>query len=155
LVIIFLSFFSLTRRNFYNYYLDKLSQLSYSSRMARGPQAQALRRDQIERLEKFRRTPHPGSLAGYSYPQLTAALGSPCTWQTVKRALEGRPIANLIHHKITEWIERYLPTLPPTEDGKVAATATDRPDEADTPELQTKSKKTTISFPGRDLKGEN
>jgi hypothetical protein len=155
-LVIYLSFFfSLAPRNFYNYSLDILFPLFHALRMARGPQVRRLEKDQIDRLEKFRRTPYPGKPAGYSYPQLAAALGNPCTWKTVKRALEGRPIANLIHHKITEWIERYLPTLPPTEDGKVAATATDRPDEADTPELQTKSKKTTIPFPGRDLKGEN
>jgi hypothetical protein len=123
--------------------------------MATGPQTRALRKDQIERLEKFRRIPHDGSPAGYSYPQLRLTLGSPCTWKTVKKALEGLPIAILIHARISEWIERYLPPLPLPQDWKALAAGMDRTDEADEPKTGIeKTPGTTIPFPGRDSKGE-
>ena len=98
--------------------------------MAKGPQTRALRKDQIQRLEKFRRTAHDGSPAGYSYPQLRLALGSPCAWETVKRALEGHPIAILIHARIAEWIERHLAKPPLKPDNKTKSTG-EKADEAE------------------------
>jgi hypothetical protein len=98
--------------------------------MPRGPQTRSLRKDQIERLEKFRRTSHEGSPAGYSYPQLRLALGSPCAWETVQRALKGLPIAILIHARISEWIERHLPKLPLKPDYKTLSTG-EKTDEAE------------------------
>jgi hypothetical protein len=89
--------------------------------MRRGPQTRILRKDQIERLEQFRRTAHDGSPAGYSYPQLRLAMGSPCAWETVQKALQGRPVAQLIHARLAEWIERFLPAGKMVIDGKAAA----------------------------------
>lgn len=98
--------------------------------MPRGPQTRTLRKDQIERLEQFRRTPHDGSPAGYSYPQLRIAMGSPCAWETVQKALQGRPVAQLIHGKISEWIERFLPAGKTVTDGKAAAAGEKSEEEA-------------------------
>lgn len=128
--------------------------------MPKGPETRILRKDQIDRLERFRRTPHDGSPAGYSYPQLRLALGSPCSWETVRKALQGRPIAYLIHARISEWIDRYLPPVTLPKEGKASALATDRPDEAVALETETEERPTTITFPGRarerkDDKGEN
>jgi hypothetical protein len=88
--------------------------------MARGKQTRTLRQDQIERLEKFRRTSHDGANAGYSYPQLAIAMGKPCGWETLQNALKGRPVWVLIHGKLAEWIERYVPAQP-LHDGKALA----------------------------------
>jgi hypothetical protein len=88
----------------------------------KGRQTRILRKDQIERLETFRRTAHDGSPAGYSYAQLRLAMGKPCGWETLQRALQGRPVWDLLYYRISEWIERYLPVSPkPEMDGKTAA----------------------------------
>ena len=89
--------------------------------MSRGRQTRKLRKDQIDRLERFRRTSHDGSPAGYSYPQLRLAMGSPCGWETLKKALQGAPVYDLVAYKLVEWIERYLPAGKTVRDGKTAA----------------------------------
>jgi hypothetical protein len=85
-----------------------------------GRRSKALRRDQIERLEKFRRLSHDGAPHGYSIPQLRTAMGAQFKWDTLKRALEGLPIWELHYGFIAQWIEGHLP-LVPLPDGKTAA----------------------------------
>jgi hypothetical protein len=90
--------------------------------VAKGRQTRALRKDQIERLETFRRQAHEGAPAGYSYAQLRLAMGKPCSWETLQKALQGLPVWDLRYFRINEWIERYLPASPkPEPEGKTAA----------------------------------
>ena len=89
--------------------------------MPRGRQTKTLRPDQIARLEKFRRTPHEGAPGGYSLPQLKLAMAGPFTWETLSKALQGRPVWDLTASWIGQWIERYLPAPPAEPDGKAAA----------------------------------
>lgn len=103
--------------------------------MARGKQVRTLSKDHIERLERFRRAPHDGASAGYSYPQLRLAMGKPCTWSTLQKALKGEPIYELICWRIREWIDRYVPAkeTAPVRDGKSAAAGRES-DESEFPE---------------------
>jgi len=92
--------------------------------MPRGKQVRTLRKDQIERLERFRRAPHDGAPSGYSYAQLRLAMGKPCTWSILQKALNGEPIWDLIYWRVSEWIDRYVPAKE-THDGKTAAAGRD------------------------------
>jgi hypothetical protein len=91
--------------------------------MARGKPTRALRPDQIARLEAFKKAAHQeeGAPHGYSYPQLRLAMAAGFRWETLKKALEGRPVWVLHHAYIVEWIERYLPASAAAPDGKAAA----------------------------------
>jgi hypothetical protein len=100
--------------------------------MTRGPRTRALTPEQIKRLEKFRRAQHDGASCGYSLPQLRSAMGMPFGFRTLGKALEGRPVLDLHHSRIVEWIERYLPALPPVIDWKAAA-AGERPELGEEP----------------------
>jgi hypothetical protein len=114
--------------------------------MARGRQTRTLRKDQIERLEAFRRTAHDGSPAGYSYPQLRLAMGKPCGWETLQKALRGAAVWDLVHHRLAEWIERYLPAAELPPDGKAAA-AGDLTGKRDEPNEETSGTTGTVRGP--------
>ncbi len=105
--------------------------------MARGRQTRTLRKDQIERLEMFRKAHHDGAPHGYSYPQLRLAMGMTFGWRTVQAALQGRPVWDLYHAPIAQWIERYLPAPPAPVDGKAAASGEREIDEPDEEEAGT------------------
>ena len=98
--------------------------------MQRGPQTRSLHPAQIKRLEKFRRASHEGAPHGYSLPLLRTAMGASFGWQTLKKALAGRPVLELHHSYITQWIERYLEEPPAVRSGKDAASG-----ERDDPEI--------------------
>jgi len=89
-----------------------------------------LRKDQIERLEKFRKACHDGAPHGYSYPQLRLAMGMTFGWRSVQAALQGRPVWDLYHAPIAQWIERYLPAPAAPIDGKAAASGERSSEEA-------------------------
>jgi hypothetical protein len=89
--------------------------------MARGRQTRTLRPDQIERLEKFRRSSHDGAPHGYSLAQLRLAMDASFGWQTLKKALAGLPVWDLHHSYIAQWIERFIPAASAPIDGKAAA----------------------------------
>jgi len=80
-----------------------------------------LTRDQIERLKEFRRASHEGAPHGYSLPLLRAAMGAKFGWRTLQTALLGRPVWELSHSFIVQWIERYLPAIPAVLDQKSRA----------------------------------
>lgn len=89
--------------------------------MPRGRWSRTLRPDQIKRLEKFRKAPHAGAPHGYSLPQLRLAMEAHFTWETLRRALLGRPIWDLSHAYIVQWLDRYIPEEDQPIDGKAAA----------------------------------
>lgn len=101
--------------------------------MPRGRQTRTLRKDQIERLEKFRKASHEGAPHGYSLPQLRLAMGASFGWRTLQTALQGRPVWDLSYSFIAQWIERYLPAAPAPQDGK-SASAGEKPEEGDAEE---------------------
>jgi hypothetical protein len=106
--------------------------------MSRGRQTRALRKDQIERLEKFRRSHHDGAHYGYSFPQLRLAMGMRFGWATLKKALSGLPVWDLHYTHIAEWIERYLPAAPAKLDGKQLASG-ETPEQQEPAEIDPKS----------------
>jgi hypothetical protein len=75
---------------------------------------------QIQWLEKFRRSPHEGAPHGYTLPLLRTAMGASFGWETLKKALAGRPVLELHHAYIAQWIARYLEP-PAVRSGKDAA----------------------------------
>jgi hypothetical protein len=83
--------------------------------MIRGRQTRTLRQDQIDKLEAFRRARHDGAPSGYSLPQLRSAMGLGCSWETLQKALQGRPVWDLHYFRIVQWIERFL-TTPATDE---------------------------------------
>jgi hypothetical protein len=89
--------------------------------MSRGRQTRKLTADQIRRLEEFRRASHDGAPHGYSLPLLRTAMGARFGWATLQKALQGRPVWELSHAYIVQWIERYLPAVPIVLDQKSLA----------------------------------
>jgi hypothetical protein len=90
--------------------------------MPRGPHTRALTDYQRNQLEKFRRASHEGAPHGYSVALLRTVMGARFSPETLQKALQGRPVLDLFHSYIVEWIERYLPAEPPpVRDGKSAA----------------------------------
>lgn len=89
--------------------------------MPRGRQTRTLRPDQIERLKRFRMASHDGAPHGYSLPQLRLAMDASFGWETLRNALLGRPIWDLSHAYIVQWLDRYIPAADPPIDGKTAA----------------------------------
>ena len=111
--------------------------------MAKGRQARTLRKDQIERLEEFRRASHEGALHGYSLPQLRSAMGAGFGWRTLQKALQGRPVWDLSYFYIAQWIERFLPAGKPVHDGKAAAAGdSPEPEEDSNAEAETGTTRT-------------
>lgn len=99
--------------------------------MPRGRESRKLSPDQIDRLTRFRVANR------YSLPQLRSAMSAPFGWETLKKALAGRPVWVLNHSYIVQWLDRFVPAraLP---DGKAAA-AGDRqdPEEPNAEETET------------------
>ena len=89
--------------------------------MPRGPRTRRLTPAQIQLLEKFRRASHEGAPHGYTLPLLRTAMGASFGWETLKKALAGRPVLELHHAYIAQWIQRYLKPETPVRDGKAAA----------------------------------
>lgn len=84
----------------------------------RGRRSRVLRPDQIKRLENYR------IARRLSIYALNAAMGGRenFTWEVLDRALKGKPVAELNHRFIVEWIERHVSPEPETKpDGKTAA----------------------------------
>lgn len=86
--------------------------------MPRGRQTRELTRDQIQRLEKFRRASHEGAPHGYSVALLRTAMGARFSPETLQKALQGLPVWILYHAYIVEWLDRYVPAPPAVLDGK-------------------------------------
>ncbi len=122
--------------------------------MARGRQTRTLRKDQIERLEKFRKARHDGAPHGYSYPQLRLAMGMTFGWRSVQAALQGRPVWDLYHAPIAQWIERYLPAPAAPVDGKSLAAGMERSSEEAAPSLSTPSLSQRRGLPHTDAASE-
>jgi hypothetical protein len=89
--------------------------------MPRGPRTRRLSTTQIHLLDRFRRASHEGAPHGYSLPLLRTAMGASFGWETLKKALAGRPVLELHYAYIAEWIERFLERPPAPRDGKAAA----------------------------------
>lgn len=86
--------------------------------MPSGRQSRPLTAGEIERLEDYR------FARSLSIPQLKLAMpGAPFKWRTLAAALEGKPIWDLSHRFITEWLEKYVPERknPAPADGKLAS----------------------------------
>jgi hypothetical protein len=92
--------------------------------MVRGRRSKILPKDYIERLERFRRAPHDGAPGGYGLPMLRSAMSAPFTWETLQRALDGLPVAELTHAWLVAWIDKHFPA-PPVRDGKMLAAGRD------------------------------
>lgn len=123
-----------------------------SGNMPRGRQSRALSKNQIERLERFRRAAHEGAAHGYSLPQLRMAIGASFGWRTLAKALQGRPVWDLHHSYIVQWIDRYLP--PPVRDGKAEAAGKDsEPLETADAEGETKEQNEKAAGAARTLRG--
>lgn len=75
--------------------------------MAPGPRTRVLSPDRIAWLDNFRRQ------HGYSMPRLNRALGSPFKWRTLQKAIDGKPILEVSHGYIVQWLERYAPPFAP------------------------------------------
>jgi hypothetical protein len=103
--------------------------------MPRGPRTRTLSPAQIQRLEKFRRASHEGAPHGYSLPLLRTAMGASFGWETLKKALAGRPVMELHYAYIAQWIERFLEAPAPVVDGKAAASG-EKPEENGTDESE-------------------
>lgn len=76
--------------------------------MAPGRQTRKLTAEQIDRLERFRKSPQEGAPAGYSLPALRSAMQAPFGYKTLGKALQGLPVWELHHSWLVVWIERYL-----------------------------------------------
>src|SRR5882762_1834640 len=103
--------------------------------MPRGRQTRTLRPDQIERIQRFRMATHDGAPHGYSLPQLRLAMDASFGWETLRNALLGRPVWDLSHAYIVQWLDRYIPAADPPIDGKAAAAGV-RVEEGDAQETE-------------------
>lgn len=83
--------------------------------MARGRQTRQLSPEQIDRLTRFRIAER------LSLPQLKLAMAAPFGWETLKNALQGRPVWDLSYLYIVDWLNKHLPGAPLPRDGKAAA----------------------------------
>jgi hypothetical protein len=88
--------------------------------MPRGRTSRVLSPEQIERLETFRHASHEGAPHGYSLPLLRSAMGAGFSWETLQKALQGRPVWIMHHAYIVQWIERFLPQVKDESDKETA-----------------------------------
>ena len=97
--------------------------------MNSGRPSKRLHAEQIERLKWFMRGKR------YSLAQLRLAMDAPFTWQTVQRAISGKPVWELNHAFIVDWLDRYVPVKPGprTVDYKSAAAHDDSAENDDPP----------------------
>lgn len=84
--------------------------------MARGRQTRILTKEQVQRLDLFRRARHEGAESGYSLPQLTKAMAAPFGYKTLGKALQGLPVWDLHHSYIVCWLDRFVPAGVPVQD---------------------------------------
>jgi len=73
--------------------------------MRQGRPSRTLTAEQIEQLEAYRRAERQ------TFAELNATMENPFTWQVLKRAIDGRPVWELNHGHIVNWIERNLVTI--------------------------------------------
>lgn len=90
-----------------------------------GAAARALPPNYRRRLREFR-AHHAARLevSSLSIPQLKLAMQAPFTWETLQRAIAGKPIRACNCQFIEEFLNRVAPPLPATSghiDGKSAA----------------------------------
>lgn len=67
----------------------------------RGPRTAALSQAEIKFLREYR---YQHGLSVYSLP---TAMGAPCKWKTMQKALDGKPITERFHHFIVTWIAEH------------------------------------------------
>lgn len=72
--------------------------------MAQGRPSQTLTPEEIERLENYRISNR------LTFTKLNLAMNNPFSWEVLKRAIGGRPVWELNHSHIVNWIERNLTT---------------------------------------------
>lgn len=70
--------------------------------MAQGRPSQTLTTEEIERLESFRIAER------LTFAKLNETMQNPFSWEVLKRAIGGRPVWELNHGHIVNWIERNL-----------------------------------------------
>jgi hypothetical protein len=89
-----------------------------------GAAARALPRSYRQRLREFR-SRHAANLglSTLSIPLLKTSMSAPFTWETLQRAIAGKPIRACNCQFIEEFLDRYLPRPVPAAgiDGKSAA----------------------------------
>lgn len=107
--------------------------------MPRGRQTRTLRPDQIERLKRFRMAPHDGAPHGYSLPQLRLAMDASFGWETLQNALLGRPVWDLSHAYIVQWLDRFVPAAGAPIDGKASAAGERDEEDAEETESATRT----------------
>lgn len=120
--------------------------------MRRGPATRVLSRSQIQRLETFRRSAHDGAEHGYSFPQLRQAMSCQFSWETLKKALEGKPVRDLYALYIIQWLDRYLPAAA-VFDGKAAAAGRDSETEPPESGITSEAEIDAPGAPGDDSDG--
>jgi hypothetical protein len=65
----------------------------------------------IERLKAYRRQRSPTGRS-YSYAEMKLTMQAPCNWQTLQRAIEGKPIWEPTYEYIVRWLELHMPAKP-------------------------------------------
>jgi hypothetical protein len=83
--------------------------------MPGGRQSKRLGPEQIRRLSDYR------MLHRLSLPQLNRAMAAPFRWGVLHKALLGKPIWDLNHKFIVEWLDVHCLGKPAAIDGKAAA----------------------------------
>lgn len=78
-----------------------------------GLPSKALSPDHIGRLRAYRRAKR------YSLAQLNRAMASSFRWQTLARALEGKPVWEFNHEEIVRWLDKFVPAPAPPRDYKM------------------------------------
>jgi hypothetical protein len=89
--------------------LDTLTIHTYRVSVSKGRPTQTLTTEEIERLENFRRSERK------TFSELNAIMDNPFSAEVLKRALGGRPVWDLNHAHIVNWIERNLAAKPISE----------------------------------------
>ena len=82
--------------------------------MPRGRISKPLRPDHIRRLLKVQ------NQHGWSRTELKLGIGGPFKFNTLQRAIAGKPIWEMYYAYIVQWLDRYAPENP-IHDGKAAA----------------------------------
>jgi hypothetical protein len=94
--------------------------------MALGRRSRALTQRQIERFKAFQYR------MNRTMPQMRLVMAAPFAWRTLQRAVDGKPVWELSHAFIVNWLDRFAPELPgkgasvDIMDGKMRAAGDDR-----------------------------
>jgi len=86
--------------------------------MPRGRISKPLRPDHIRRLLKVQ------NQHGWSRTELKLGIGGPFKFNTLQRAIAGKPIWEMYYAYIVQWLDRYAPEKP-IHDGKASAAGDD------------------------------